>query len=73
MTTKTIKECPMHNGSFDCTPFYRVCEGEQEYEYTGELPCIEFGQCGTYVPEDIWHEELGFCQPCQEKYFSQEN
>lgn len=23
-------ECPNHNGSFDCTPFCRLCEGEQE-------------------------------------------
>lgn len=22
--------CPNHNGSFDCTPFCRLCEGEQE-------------------------------------------
>lgn len=27
--TPTI-ECPNHNGSFDCTPFCRLCEGEQE-------------------------------------------
>lgn len=26
---KTV--CPEHNGSFDCTPFCRFCEGEQEY------------------------------------------
>ena len=23
-------ECPNHNGGFDCTPFCRLCEGEQE-------------------------------------------
>ena len=23
-------ECPNHNGAFDCTPFCRLCEGEQE-------------------------------------------
>ena len=22
--------CPNHNGGFDCTPFCRLCEGEQE-------------------------------------------
>jgi hypothetical protein len=27
-----IKECPNHEGSFDCTPFCNICEGEQEYE-----------------------------------------
>lgn len=25
-------ECPNHEGAFDCTPFCRICEGEQEYE-----------------------------------------
>ena len=29
MDNPTI-ECPNHNGSFDCTPFCRLCEGEQE-------------------------------------------
>lgn len=24
-------ECPNHQGSFDCTPFCPLCEGEQEY------------------------------------------
>lgn len=29
--TRTIDiECPNHNGSFDCTPFCRLCEGNQE-------------------------------------------
>ena len=23
-------ECPNHEGSFDCTPFCPICEGEQE-------------------------------------------
>ena len=23
-------ECPRHEGNFDCTPFCRICEGEQE-------------------------------------------
>jgi hypothetical protein len=25
------KECPNHEGAFDCTPFCEVCGGEQEY------------------------------------------
>ena len=30
---KTIMaECPNHEGSFNCTPFCDVCEGEQEYD-----------------------------------------
>ena len=29
--TRTISvECPNHNGSFDCNPFCRLCEGNQE-------------------------------------------
>jgi hypothetical protein len=26
-----VVECPNHEGAFDCTPFCRLCEGEQEY------------------------------------------
>ena len=26
-----LTECPNHGGSFDCTPFCPLCEGEQEY------------------------------------------
>ena len=29
-----IIECPNHGGSFDCTPFCAICEGNQEYEVT---------------------------------------
>lgn len=65
----TMKQCPLHAGNFDCTPFCRICEGNQEYESDGYLPCHRFGECGTRVEEDIWHEELGFCQPCQYLYF----
>ena len=24
-------ECPEHKGGFDCTPFCKICEGEQGY------------------------------------------
>ena len=24
-------ECPEHSGAFDCTPFCKTCEGNQEY------------------------------------------
>jgi hypothetical protein len=27
----TAKECPRHEGNFDCSPFCDICEGEQEY------------------------------------------
>jgi hypothetical protein len=26
-------ECPNHEGAFDCTPFCKLCEGEQEILY----------------------------------------
>ena len=32
-----MKECPNHEGAFDCTPFCEVCGGEQEYEATQDL------------------------------------
>jgi hypothetical protein len=67
-----MKVCPMHEGAFDCNPFCRICEGEQEYEYTGFLPCNRFGHCGNNVEEDIWHEELGFCVDCSNLYFDQQ-
>ena len=67
-----MKECPEHEGAFDCTPFCRICQGEQEYEPTGYLPCKNFGQCGTKVDEDIWSEELGLCLECSNKYWNHE-
>lgn len=30
------------------------------------MPCQT---CGTPVDTDTWHEELGFCIPCQHDYF----
>lgn len=59
--------CPRHDGNFDCAPFCDICEGNQEYEYTGYLPCQT---CRTPVPDDVWREELGYCQPCQADYFA---
>lgn len=32
-----VVECPNHGGSFDCTPFCDVCEGEQEYTPKTEI------------------------------------
>ena len=67
-----IKDCPNHEGAYDCTPFCRICEGEQEYESIGYLPCQNFGQCGTNVEEDIWMEEVGLCLECSNKYWNHE-
>lgn len=33
-TIDTTIECPNHDGAFDCTPFCRLCEGEQETNLT---------------------------------------
>ena len=32
----TMKECPNHEGGWDCSPFCEICEGEQEYETEDE-------------------------------------
>ena len=66
-----MKICPNHEGAFDCNPFCRICEGNQEYEPYGYLPCIRYHHCDTYVEEDVWHEELGFCIECSHLYFDQ--
>lgn len=31
MSDQEMIECPEHGGGFDCTPFCKVCEGEQGY------------------------------------------
>jgi hypothetical protein len=31
-------DCPNHEGAYDCTPFCRICEGNQGYYPTNELP-----------------------------------
>lgn len=36
--------CPRHEGSFDCTPFCDLCEGEQEYNPE---------QCTQPTPDNI--------------------
>lgn len=44
-------ECPKHEGSYDCTPFCDICEGEQEYlpskQLTKETRAI------TLTPNDL--------------------
>ena len=64
------KECPNHEGNFDCTPFCHICEGEQEYEYTDTRPCRD---CQTPVDHDIWFEELEMCVACSNIYFTHED
>jgi hypothetical protein len=65
-----MKECPRHEGNFDCTPFCNVCEGEQEYEYTDTIPCRD---CSTPVDHDTWFEELEMCLDCSNKFYTHED
>ena len=48
MMTKMKIECPNHEGNFDCTPFCRLCEGEQELgldEFINEAHSIAYEGC----------------------------
>jgi hypothetical protein len=36
------------------------------HDYKGALPCQT---CGDPVPEDTWHEEMGYCVECQHNAF----
>jgi hypothetical protein len=65
--TKTMVNCPRHEGAYDCTPFCDVCEGEQVYEHTATRPCRG---CGTSVEHDVWFEELSMCLDCSDAYWS---
>lgn len=45
---KMMIECPNHEGNFDCTPFCRLCEGEQELgleEFINEAHSIAYEGC----------------------------
>jgi len=64
-----IKVCPNHEGAFDCNSFCSICEGEQEYESNGFLPCKD---CGTPIDDEIYPEELGMCLECSNKYWNHE-
>lgn len=65
-TMTKMEACPRHEGSYDCTPFCNVCEGNQEYEYTETRPC---GYCQTPVDHDTWFEEMEMCIDCSHAYF----
>ena len=39
-------DCPNHEGAYDCTPFCRICEGNQGYDPEGE-------KMETKLPERI--------------------
>lgn len=62
-------ECPRHEGSFDCSPFCDMCEGNQEFEKTDTLPCY---YCHKQIDYEIWLEELEMCVDCSHKYYNGE-
>jgi hypothetical protein len=64
-------ECPNHDGSFDCTPFCRTCEGEQAYDPSEMMNCV-VGSCSDQIVKDIWVEELGFCVEHSNAYYNDE-
>ena len=68
--TKTMVDCPRHEGAYDCTPFCNLCEGEQVYEYTPTRPCRA---CGVGVEHDTWLEELEMCVDCSNDYFTHDD
>lgn len=51
--------CPNHHGAYDCTPFCRLCEGNQEYTPVVEVEKkvktrygIEINDGGGWLPVD---------------------
>jgi hypothetical protein len=40
-------DCPAHEGAYDCTPFCAICEGEQEYDPSGEMGWLAVQQLNS--------------------------
>ncbi len=51
-------ECPNHEGNFDCTPFCKLCEGEQE------TPSFVCPACNTEQPYSRGHGDCRACDDC---------
>lgn len=64
-------ECPNHSGSFDCTPFCDVCEGNQEFDPQTLISC-QVPECTEQLTKDVYIEELGFCIEHSHAYFNHE-
>jgi hypothetical protein len=47
-------ECPSHEGNWDCNPFCRLCEGDQEYCPTCD-PTALCVDCRTPLVGDKWY------------------
>lgn len=55
-------ECPNHEGSFDCTPFCRICGGEQEYEQ-------ESCRCNSLDRRLFQCLDCAACTLCTDEYY----
>lgn len=62
---KTV--CPEHDGGYDCTPFCRTCEGEQEYCPQCDPIETETGYVTySYDPPILSHKHYRFvCDHCE--------
>jgi len=60
-------ECPNHGGAFDCNPFCRTCEGDQEYCPEGCEP-IACNTCCVYGYIDVkltkLEDDFYQCEEC---------
>ena len=49
----TLKECPNHEGAFDCTPFCEICNGEQEIQDHHENATALIVELEENAPQDL--------------------
>lgn len=63
--------CPNHDGSFDCNPFCKLCEGDQEFDPQAMITC-DVPDCPEQITKDTYITELGFCVDHSHAYFNQE-
>jgi hypothetical protein len=56
-----LVECPNHQGGWDCSPFCKLCGGEQEYETNEERGTSKMNETETKL-------YLASCDFCPERY-----
>lgn len=57
-------ECPNHGGSFDCTPFCNLCQGEQEIDdFLNGDACADCGRT-DHILATFDSEDIGRCADC---------
>lgn len=49
----TLKECPNHEGAFDCTPFCEICEGKQEIPDHHTHPVVLVKELSKQAPQNL--------------------